>query len=157
HFCASQYFCCIAPKTVLYASYGSSVRWALKSRRGPSYRGRWLAKQRRKKPSSLDDDKPRMMIMAENPTPTAAPKTKAKPVAVRETLAERPMFEVRKSERRRVEPRAEFREGGERGVGEAKENYEKMRRAAEPAAVVFEDTQSNASRGAAHFGLKVIE
>ncbi len=95
--------------------------------------------------------------MAENPTPTAAPKAKAKPVAVPESVFEMPKFEVPKFEMPKFETPAAFRELAEKGIAQAKENYEKMKSAAEQATDVLEDTYSNASKGASDYGLKLIE
>jgi phasin len=50
-----------------------------------------------------------------------------------------------------------FREIAEKGVSQAKENYEKLKAVAEEATDVLEETYTTASRGAADYGLKVIE
>ena len=50
-----------------------------------------------------------------------------------------------------------FREIAEKGVSQAKENYEKLKAVAEEATDVLEETYATASRGAADYGLKVIE
>ncbi len=50
-----------------------------------------------------------------------------------------------------------FRELAEKGVAQAKENYEKVKSAAEQATDVLEDTYSTASKGCASYGLKLIE
>jgi phasin len=68
-----------------------------------------------------------------------------------------PTFEIPKFEIPKVEMPAAFREFAERGVAQAKENYEKMKAAAEEATDVLETTYSTATKGAADYGLKVIE
>jgi len=52
---------------------------------------------------------------------------------------------------------AAFREFAERGISQAKDSYEKMKSAAEEATSLIEDTYTSASKGAADYGLKVIE
>jgi phasin len=52
---------------------------------------------------------------------------------------------------------AAFREMAEKGLAQAKENYEKVKSAAEQATDVLEDTYSTASKGCCDYGLKVIE
>jgi phasin len=83
---------------------------------------------------------------------TATPKAKAKPVAVSESAFEMPKFEMPN-----VEMPAVFRELAEKGIAQAKDNYEKIKSAAEQATDVLEDTYSNATKGASDYGLKLIE
>jgi len=52
---------------------------------------------------------------------------------------------------------AAFREFAEKSVSQAKENYEKLKSVAEEATDVLEETYATASKGAADYGLKVIE
>lgn len=52
---------------------------------------------------------------------------------------------------------AAFRDLAEKSLSQAKENYEKMKSAAEEATSVLEDTYATASKGATDYGLKVIE
>jgi phasin len=52
---------------------------------------------------------------------------------------------------------AAFRDIAEKSLSHAKENYEKMRSAAEEATGVLEDTYASASKGATDYGRKVIE
>ena len=63
-----------------------------------------------------------------------------------------PKFEVPKFE----VPTA-YREFAEKGISQAKENYEKFKSVAEETTDVLEDTYATASKGAATYGLKVIE
>ncbi len=93
---------------------------------------------------------------------TATAKAKSKPVAVGasgfETLKfEMPRFEMPKFEMPKFEVPAAFREFAEKGIAQAKENYEKVKSVAEEATDVMEDTYSTASKGCASYGLKVIE
>lgn len=62
-----------------------------------------------------------------------------------------------KFEAPRLETPAAIREFAERGISQAKENYEKMKTAAEEATSYFESTYTTASKGAADYGLKLIE
>ena len=68
------------------------------------------------------------------------------------TMLEMPKFDLPK-----MEVPAAFREFAEKGLTQVKENYEKMKVAAEEATDVFEDTYATASKGASDYGLKVIE
>jgi|ERR1700722_934988 phasin len=56
-----------------------------------------------------------------------------------------------------VEAPAAFRDMAEKSLSHAKENYEKMKSAAEQATGVLEDTYATASKGAADYSRKVIE
>jgi len=85
-------------------------------------------------------------------TPTA--KTKSQKSAAAFDL---PKFELPKFELPKMEIPAAFREIAEKSVSQAKETYEKMKSAAEEATDVIEDTYATASKGAADYGLKVIE
>jgi len=70
---------------------------------------------------------------------------------------ELPKFEMPKFELPKMEVPAAFREMAEKSVSQAKENYEKMKVAAEQATDVIEDTYATASKGASDYGLKFIE
>lgn len=98
-----------------------------------------------------------MKIMAENLASSATPKAKPKPVAVAAPAFEMPKFEMPKFEIPKVEMPAAFREFAEKGIAQAKENYEKIKSAAEQATDVLEDTYTTASKGCAGYGLKLIE
>jgi phasin len=84
----------------------------------------------------------------------AAPKAKSTSEA---GAFEMPKFEIPKFDMPKVEMPAAFREFAERGVAQAKDNYEKMKAAAEEATDVLETTYSTATKGASDYGLKVIE
>jgi len=56
-----------------------------------------------------------------------------------------------------AEAPAAFRDIAEKSLSHAKDNYEKMKSAAEEATSVLEDTYATATKGAADYGLKVIE
>ena len=79
-------------------------------------------------------------------------KSKAAPTAFEMPKFELPNFEIPK-----MEIPAAFRELAEKSVSQAKETYEKMKSAAEEATDVLEDTYATASKGAADYGLKLIE
>ncbi|HET7384284.1 MAG TPA: phasin [Pseudolabrys sp.] len=96
--------------------------------------------------------------MAENTVSTAAtPKAKSKPVAVAAPAFEMPKFEMPKFEMPKFEVPTAFREIAEKGIAQAKENYEKVKSAAEQATDVLEETYSTASKGCASYGLKLVE
>ena len=96
--------------------------------------------------------------MAENVASSASsPKAKPKPVAVAASGFEIPKFEMPKFEVPKFEVPVAFREFAEKGIAQAKENYEKIKSAAEQATDVLEDTYSTASKGCAGYGLKLIE
>ena len=89
--------------------------------------------------------------MAEATIATPKPKT-SKPGAF-----EMPKFEMPKFDMPKFEIPAAFREFAEKGLTQAKENYEKMKTAAEEATDMLEDTYTTAAKGAADYNLKVIE
>ena len=68
-----------------------------------------------------------------------------------------PKFELPNFEIPKMEIPAAFREIAEKSVSQAKENYEKMKSAAEEATDVLEDTYATATKGVSDYGLKVIE
>jgi len=72
-------------------------------------------------------------------------------------LFEMPKFEMPKFEMPKFEVPAAFRELAEKGVAQAKENYERVKAAAEEATDVLEDTYTTAAKGAADYNLKVLE
>ncbi len=81
--------------------------------------------------------------------------SKSKPYS--SSAFELPKFEMPKFELPKMEVPAAFREMAEKSVSQAKENYEKMKVAAEQATDVIEDTYATASKGASDYGLKFIE
>jgi phasin len=95
-----------------------------------------------------------MKNMAENTEdpPTATPKTKSKVAAAPANVFEFPKFDMPKFEM----PTA-FRELAEKSIAMAKENYAKVKSAAEEATDVMEETYNAASRGCSGYGLKLIE
>ena len=88
---------------------------------------------------------------------TATPKAKAKPVAISDSAFEMPKFDIPKFDMPNVEMPAAFRELAEKGIAQVKDNYEKMKHAAEQGTDLLEETYSNASKGASDYGLKLIE
>jgi phasin len=98
--------------------------------------------------------------MAETTT-VSTPKPK-KPTASAVPAFEAPKFEMPKFEMPKfdipsMEVPAAFREFAEKGIAQAKENYEKVKSAAEQATDVLEETYSTASKGCTGLGLKLIE
>jgi phasin len=98
-------------------------------------------------------------------TETTAPRGKSKPATVSAPSAfelpkspfEFPKFEMPNFDMPKMEIPAAFREFAEKSVSQAKENYEKMKTAAEEATDVLEGTYATASKGAADYGMKMIE
>lgn len=78
---------------------------------------------------------------------------KAKP----KTGFETPKFEMPKFEVPNIEVPAAFREFAEKGVAQAKENYEKFKSIAEETTDLMEGTYATASKGVTDYGAKVIE
>ena len=70
---------------------------------------------------------------------------------------ELPKFEIPKFEMPKMEIPAAFREFAEKGVSQAKDNWEKMKAATEEATDVLEDSYATASKGAADYGVKLID
>ena len=66
-------------------------------------------------------------------------------------------FEMPTMEMPKMEVPAAFREFAEKGLSQAKDNYEKMKSAAEEATDMFEDTYNTACKGYTGYGLKMIE
>lgn len=56
-----------------------------------------------------------------------------------------------------AEAPAAFRDIAEKSLSQAKDNYEKIKSAAEEATGVLEDTYATATKGATDYGLKLIE
>lgn len=83
-------------------------------------------------------------------------KTKAKPTSGHSAF-EMPKFDIPSFEMPRMEIPAALREFAEKGASQAKETYEKMKAAAEEATDLLEGTYANAAKGAADYGLKLIE
>lgn len=70
---------------------------------------------------------------------------------------EMPKFDIPNFEMPKMEVPAAFREVAEKSVAQAKETWDKMKLASEEATEVMEETYSTASKGAADYGLKLIE
>jgi phasin len=88
---------------------------------------------------------------------TGTTNAKPKDLSVPAAAFEFPKFEMPKFEMPKMEIPSAFRELAERSVSQAKENYEKIRSAAEEATDLLGGTYATASRGAADYGLKVLE
>ena len=94
-------------------------------------------------------------------TTTAKPKPKVAAVASEAKFEmpkfEMPKFEIPKFEMPNMEVPPAFREMAEKGIAQAKDNYEKMKSTTEQATEVLEETYATASKGCAGYGLKVME
>src|SRR5690349_18362260 len=66
-------------------------------------------------------------------------------------------FEMPKFDMPKMEVPAAFREIAEKSVSTAKENYEKLKVAAEEATNVLEETYATATKGSTEYGIKLIE
>lgn len=95
--------------------------------------------------------------MADNSVSSTPTKAKPKPVAMGAPALDMAKFEMPKFDMPKFEVPVAFREFAEKGIAQAKENYEKVKSAAEQATDVFEDTCSTASKGCASYGVKLIE
>ena len=87
-------------------------------------------------------------------------KPKAKPAAAPFAdmpKFEMPKFEIPKFEIPKMEVPAAFREFAEKGATQVKDNWEKMKAATEEATDLLEDSYATASKGAADYGVKLIE
>ena len=72
-------------------------------------------------------------------------------------VPEFPMVDIPKLEASAAEATATMRAFAEKGISQAKDTYAKMKSAAEEATGIMETTYANASKGAADYGLKVVE
>jgi phasin len=68
-----------------------------------------------------------------------------------------PRFDMPKFEAPKMEVPAAFREFAEKSVTQAKDSWEKMKAATEEATDLIENSYATASKGAADYGLKMIE
>jgi phasin len=68
-----------------------------------------------------------------------------------------PRFDMPKFEVPKMEVPAAFREFAEKSVTQAKDSWEKMKAATEEATDLIENSYATASKGAADYGLKMIE
>ena len=84
-------------------------------------------------------------------------KTPAAPLAPEVAKFEAPRFDMPKFDMPKMEVPAAFRELAEKGVAQAKENYERMKAAAEDTSNVLETTYATVSKGSADYGLKMLE
>jgi len=106
-------------------------------------------------------------------TVSTTPKSKPKPVAIAAPVTESPKFfempkfempkfempkfDMPKFEVPKMEVPAAFRELAEKGIEQAKGNYEKMKSQAEKATDMLEETYTTATSGCSGYGLKLIE
>jgi phasin len=85
------------------------------------------------------------------------PKPAAAPFAADTPRLESPSFDLPKFEIPAFEVPAAFREFAEKGVSQAKANWEKVKAATEETTDLIEDSYTTASKGAADYGIKMIE
>src|SRR6476646_11324556 len=101
--------------------------------------------------------KKRTTIMSDVTTTKAKPKAAAAGFASEMPKFEIPRFDLPKFEVPKMEVPAAFREFAEKSVTQVKDNWEKMKAASEEASDLIEDSYATASKGAADYGLKLIE
>jgi len=94
-----------------------------------------------------------MLVMATAQSTPAKPK----PIAVPAQAFTAPKFDMPKFEMPKMEVPPAFREIAEKGIAQAKENYEKVKSAAEKATDTLETAYTTASTGCSSYGLKLIE
>jgi phasin len=70
---------------------------------------------------------------------------------------EMPKFDLPKFDFPKFEVPAAFREFAEKGVAQAKENYERMKSAAEDTTELLEEAYATATKGGAEYNLKLLE
>lgn len=97
--------------------------------------------------------------MADTATNTIKSKPKALPApdAFDTPKFDMPKFEMPKFEMPKMEVPPAFRELAEKGIAQAKTNYDKMKSTAEQASDVLEETYTTASAGCSTYGVKLIE
>jgi phasin len=102
---------------------------------------------------------PEVTTEAVTEAPAETPIETPKPTATVYEMSqfEMPKFEMPMMEMPKMEVPAAFREFAEKGLSQAKDNYEKMKSAAEEATDMFEDTYNTACKGCTDYGLKMIE
>ena len=87
-----------------------------------------------------------------------AVKAKTKPASAPLVSPVDPMkFDMPRFEMPKIEMPAAFRDLAEKGVSQARDNYERMKAAAEDTSAMMETTYSTLSKGTADYGLKVLE
>lgn len=91
------------------------------------------------------------------PVAIAAPPSAFEPPKFEMPKFEMPKFDMPKFEMPKMEVPPAFRELAEKGIAQAKGNYEKMKTTAEQATDMLEETYTAASAGYTGYGLKVIE
>jgi phasin len=86
-------------------------------------------------------------------------KVKAKPATAHAGFetTKFPKFDIPKFDMPQMEVPAAFREFAEKGVSQAKDNWEKMKAATEEATDLLEDSYTTAAKGASDYGLKLLE
>ena len=95
--------------------------------------------------------------MSDVTTTTNKPKPKSAAPSFETPKFEIPRFDLPKFEVPKMEVPAAFRELAEKSVTQAKDSWEKMKAATEEATDLIEDSYATASKGAADYGLKMIE
>lgn len=78
-------------------------------------------------------------------------------VKTKKSAFEMPTFEMPNFEMPKMEVPAAFRELAEKSVSQAKDNWEKMKAVTEDATDMIESSYSTASKGAADYGLALID
>lgn len=95
--------------------------------------------------------------MTEATTTSTAQTAKPKAAKPASTVFETPKFEMPSFDMPKMEVPAAFREIAEKSVSQAKDNWEKMKAVTEEATDVLESSYATATKGAADYGLKIID
>lgn len=101
-------------------------------------------------------DSPMTAKTKSKPTPTATPST-PDVSSIAMPSFEMPKFEMPKFEIPNLEVPAAFREFAEKGVTQAKDNWEKLKAATEEATDRLEDSYAKASKGATDYSMMLID
>jgi phasin len=96
-------------------------------------------------------------MVATNASHSNKPKPKPTGIEREGPRVEIPQFDVPRFELPRLEVPAAFREFAEKGVTQARENWERMKAVTEEATDVIEGSYATASKGMVDYGLKLIE
>jgi phasin len=101
----------------------------------------------------------RIIAMSDVNTTTTSSKAKPRLAGASSEVPkfEIPRFDLPKFDMPKMEVPAAFREFAEKGVTQAKDNWEKMKAATEEATDLIETSYATASKGAADYGLKLVE
>jgi phasin len=108
-------------------------------------------------PEQRNHERDIVMVEANTASTASKPKPKAVGFNPEESKFEIPRFDIPKFELPKLEMPAAFREFAEKGVTQAKDNWEKMKAATEEATDLIEGSYAAASKGMLDYSLKLID